>query len=206
MPRTKYKNIWGSAAADGGIDQQRSDLFKVTINLPATIGGIGVWTNDVEFAVAQFPFPERSREMVAIKYLNQTNHMIGSDTATGPVEIPVRYAFNQRTAQTLEKWHQLTSNSLTGGVALTSAVKANGVFTWLVPNMDRQVANVNATGPQANVDDVMKEGLQIKLEGCLIRGLKFMDANMTDAGQGVNLSFSLQVDRWYPVNINNMVF
>lgn len=201
MPRQKYKNAWGSSAADGGIDQQRADLFRVTIHLPPLLGGVGVWSNDVEFAVDKFPFPDRTREMIPIKYMNQTNYQIGADTQVGPVEIPVRYAFNQHTAQVLERWNYLTSNPETGGVGLTSAIKANGYFRWMVPDMNAQVAGLNGS----TTGDVMKDGLVYRLEGCLIRGLKFTDADMAQGNQVVNLTFSLQVDRYYPQNINAMV-
>src|SRR3954470_11734403 len=138
MPRMQFKNLWGSQ--DSGIDQQRADLFKVQIHLPRTLGGVTNWSNDVEFAVTKFPFPDRKRGVIPTKYLNQTNFQLGADEATGPIEIPVRYAFNQQTHQLLERWHWLTSNPRTGGVALTSAVKCRGEFWWLIPNMTEQQA------------------------------------------------------------------
>jgi len=50
----------------------------------------------------------------------------------------------------------------------------------------------------------MDEGLTYVLEGCIIKGLRFSDADMTQSGY-VNLLFTLQIDRYYPVDVNNMV-
>jgi hypothetical protein len=201
MPKMQYKNLWGSK--DSGYDQQRADLFKVQIHLPRTLGGITNWSNDVEFAVTKFPFPDRKREVLPIKYLNMTNFQLGADTATGPIEIPVRYAFNQATALVLERWHQLTSNPRTGGVSQTTLIKANGEFWWLIPNqpeMDKIA--------QQETEAAMRPGLKYVLEGCLITGLKPSQADMTATGDAAltMLDFTLNVDRYYPVNINNMVF
>lgn len=197
-----YRNLWGSQGS--GIDQQRADLFKLQINLPTSaLGGITSWSNDVEFAVTRFPFPDRKRDVIPTKYLNQTNFQLGPDQPVGPIEIPVRYAFNQATAQLLEKWSYLTSNPRTGGVGLTSGLKAKGVFWWLIPNMAEQIQL-----GQTDSDSAMKIGLQYTLEGCLITGLKPSGADMTATGEAalVNLDFTLQIDRYYPVNINNMVY
>jgi len=192
------QNLWG--AQNSGIDQQRQDLFKVIINLPASVGGQSAWTEDVEFAVESFPFPNREREMVGVKYMNQTNFMLGADTASGAIEIPVRYAFNQPTAQRLEKWNYLTSNPRTGGVGLTTKVKAWGEFWWMVPNMAVQ-ENVESERPS---DASLVPGLIYHLEGCLIKGLKFSEASMTGNGM-VNMTFTMQIDRYYPKSISNMV-
>jgi hypothetical protein len=167
------------------------------------LGGITNWSNDVEFAVTKFPFPDRKREVLPIKYLNMTNFQLGADTATGPIEIPVRYAFNQATALVLERWHQLTSNPRTGGVSQTTLIKANGEFWWLIPNqpeMDKIA--------QQETEAAMRPGLKYVLEGCLITGLKPSQADMTATGDAAltMLDFTLNVDRYYPVNINNMVF
>jgi hypothetical protein len=197
-----FKNLWGSQ--DSGIDQQRADLFKVQIHLPTrALGGVSAWANDVEFAISKFPFPDRKREAIPTKFLNQTNFQLGADVAANPIEIPVRYAFNQQTHQLLERWHQLTSNSRTGGVALTSAVKARGEFWWLIPNMPEQerIGEVES-------DNTLRVAQRYALEGCLILGLKPSDADMTASGDAalVSLQFTLQVDRYYPVAINQMVF
>jgi hypothetical protein len=200
MAKMQYKNLWGSQ--NSGFDQQRADLFKVQIHLPSILGGVTNWSNDVEFAVTRFPFPERKREVIGIKYLNLTNYVLGPDTPVGPIEIPVRYAFNQATAQLLEKWHQLTSNPHTGGVAQTTLVKAQGEFWWLVPNMADQERI-----PQAETGTAMRPGLVYKLEGCLITGLKPSNADMSATGDSalVMLDFTLNVDRYYPLNVNAMV-
>ena len=100
MARLNFKNTFGSQ--NSKLDLQRVDLFKVTLVLPSALGLD--WTENVEFAVEQFPFPERSREMIQVKYMQQTNFLIGGDTPTPAIDIPVRYAFAQRTAEALEKW------------------------------------------------------------------------------------------------------
>lgn len=198
MPRVNNKNQWGAAGA--GIDAQRSDLFKVTLNLPPAIGGTTVWSDHVEFAVEKFPFPDRQREMIPIKYLQQTNFQIGADAAPGPIDIPVRYAFNQPTAQILEKWNYLTSNPQTGAVGLTSRVKANGKFRWQVPNVSAQQL-LESSAPSENT---MIDGLVYILEGCLVKGLKFSDADMTSSNSIVTIQFQLQIDRYYPENLGMM--
>lgn len=188
------KNMWGAARSN--VDQQRSDLFVVSLNFPPAlgVGSANVWDAECAFAVEQFPFPDRDREMIGVKYLNQTNFQIGADTAPGPIAIMVRHAFNRRTAELLEQWHWLTSNPQTGGVALTSAVKADGHFYWLVPDMARQfnVRDVSAT-------PALARGSAYYLEGCLVKNLKPSDANMAQTGL-VTLTFSLQIDRYYPLD------
>lgn len=196
MPAQKFKNMF--AAQGSGTDQQRSDLFILNLQFPSVLNvgggvpGTNLWESECGFAVEANPFPERDREMIPIKYLQQTNFMLGADTPTAPITIPVRYAFNRRTAELLERWHWLMSNPRTGGVATTSAVKSTGMFYWLVPNMARQ----------ANVDDVtdadtMSLGASYFLEGVLVKSLKPSDANMTQSG-GVTLQLGIQIDRYYP--------
>ena len=201
MPQVAYRNLWGSQ--NSNIDQQRADLFKFQINLPAILGGVAGWSNFVEFATHKFPFPERKREVIAIKYLNQTNFQLGADAPLGAIEIPVRYAFNQATAGVLEAWHQMTSNPRTGGVAQTSLIKTNGEFTWLIPNQaaQEQLSQINSS------PDAMQVGLRYILEGCLITGLTPGGADMSATGDGalVSLNMTLQVDRYYPADLNNMV-
>ena len=193
-----FKNTFGAQSSN--LDLQRVDLWKVTLTLPPALAID--WTENVEFALEKFPFPERSREMIQIKYMQQTNYLIGGDTPTPAVEIPVRYAFSQRTIEALEKWFWLVSNPKTGGVGLTSAVKSKGIMRWQVPNMTQLVADVtSAAQPGQNT---LNEGLTYVLEGCLIKGLRFTDADMTQSG-AVNTLFSLQIDRYYPEDINNMV-
>ena len=194
--RMKYKNQWGTEGS--GLDQQRPDLFRVCLNVP--VGGLGAWENAVEFALEAFPFPEDKITTYDIKFMQQTNHMLGGDTPTAPVTIPVRYAFAQPTAQLLYRWWYLIKNPRTGTAGLTSAVKCSGTFKWLIPNMTA-IANVDA-----EPEDGLKVGLEYVLEGCLITGIKPTDANHTQTNAGVNLSFDLLVDRYYPKNIGAMVF
>lgn len=199
--RMNYKNTFASAVADGGtgFDLQRADLFKFTLILPEAIGLD--WTENVEFAVEKFPFPEKSFDTIPIKYMQQTNFQLGGDTATSPIEVPIRYAFAQRTAEALEKWFQLSANQYTGGVGLTSAVKAKGFFRWLVPNMTKQKADLRGNATPG--ESTLKDGLVYTLEGCLIKGLKPSDGDMTQSGV-VSLAFSLSIDRFFPADLNRM--
>jgi len=194
-----FNNTFG--AQNSNLDLQRVDLWKVTLELPSVLGGSSAWNENVEFALEKFPFPERSREMIQIKYMQQTNYLIGGDTPTPAIEIPVRYAFAQRTAEILEKWFWLVSNPLTGGVGLTTQVKGKGIMRWQVPNMAQLIADMNS-GAQSS-QNTMNEGLVYALEGCIIKGLRFADADMTQSG-AVNLLFNLQIDRYYPLNVNDM--
>jgi len=195
-----FKNTFGAAVDANGIDLQRNDLWKVTISLPRALNID--WTENVEFALEKFPFPTRERDMIAVKYMQHTNFMIGGDTATNAIEIPVRYALQQRTAEALEKWDYLCANPQTGGVGLSSSCKAKGYMRWIVPNMQQQIQDIRRTAiPSQNT---MDEGLTYVLEGAIIKGLKFSDADMTQS-EAVNLMFSLQIDRYYPVNVEDMV-
>lgn len=206
MGKMNTKNTWGSAATQGGtgIDQQRADLFRISLTLPPSLGGNGVWDEQVQFAVESFPFPEMKVQTFDTKYLNQTNHQIGADNANSEISIPVRYAFSQQTAQILYRWMYLISNPVTGGTGLTSAVKCNGEFRWLVPDMAKQIANANSLGG-SDASDTLKTGLIYKLEGCFITGLKPTDADMKSANTAVNLGFTLMVDRYYPVGPSGLI-
>jgi hypothetical protein len=93
---------------------------------------------------------------------------------------------------------------MTGGTGLTSAVKCNGEFRWLVPDMAKQIANANSLGG-ADASDTLKTGLIYKLEGCFITGLKPTDANMVQGNTPVNLGFTLMVDRYYPINPSGLI-
>jgi len=193
-----FKNTFGAATDAEGIDLQRVDLWKVNLTFPT---GVGIkWTDEVEFALEKFPFPERAREMIEVKYMQQTNYLIGKDMPTPAIEIPVRYAFQALTAEALEKWYYLVSNPQTGGVGLTSSLKAKGWLQWLVPDMDRQRQDLVRNPPVTNS---LGSGLKYVLEGCIIKGLRFTDADMTQSGY-VNLLFGLQIDRYYPVDVANM--
>lgn len=200
MSKMNFNNTFGASASANGFDLQRSDLWKVTIILPRVLGVD--WRNNVEFLLEKFPFPARDRDMIEIKYMQQTNYMIGRDVPTPAVEIPVRYAFGVQVAEALEKWYWLVSNPKTGGVGLTTQVKAKGNMRWMVPNMQRQVQDIR--GNVQPGENTMDEGLTYVLEGCIIKGLKFSDADMTQSGY-VNLLFNLQIDRYYPVDVNDMV-
>lgn len=201
MSLVSFKNPWGAAGA--GTDQQRSDLFYFLLPFPDALqgagGGSGLWDQQVSFAVQEFPFPDRARESMPIKFLQQTNHQIGADTASGAIDVTVRYAFNKRTAELLERWHWMISNPVTGAVALSGSVKTNGYFYWLVPNMAK-VANVDDQTPQG----AMTLGAKYKIEGCWPRNLKPSNADMTQSNQGVSLTFSLQIDRYYPEKISDL--
>jgi hypothetical protein len=199
MPRLRNKNEWGAAGAN--LDPQRADLFRVKMELPDALVGRGTWSNDVEFALETWPFPERRNETIPYKYLNQTNHLLGANVATGPITIAVRYAFNQATAQVLERWNYLASNPRTGGVGLTSQIKARGEFVWLIPNMAVQ-KNTDSTSPS---DDTLIPGLIYVLEGCMPTGLKWTDANMTTGTELAKLQFELSIDRYYPKDIRTMI-
>lgn len=200
MATIPFKNPWG--AQNSGVDQQRADLFYVTFQFPLLLPGIGgsnLWDQECGFAVEAFPFPDRARQMIPTKWLNQTNFQLGADEPSGPVEMRIRYAFNRRAHELMEAWHWLTSNPATGGVATTSAVKTNGLFQWLIPDMDK-VAQINDQSDAR----VYRPAGAYRLEGCLIRNFKPGDANMTTGNEGVALTASIQIDRYYPVRISDL--
>lgn len=196
--RMNFRNTFGSQ--DSRLDLQRSDLWKVTVTLPQALGIS--WPDNVEWALENFPLPDRKRDLIAVKYMQQTNYQLGADAGISPVSMNVRYAFSQRTAEALEKWFQLCSNQRTGGVGLTTQVKAKGVLRWLVPNMAKQIQDIR--GIAAPGENTLNEGLSYELEGCMISGLKFSEANMTKADV-VTLDFDMHIDRYYPVNLDQMV-
>lgn len=200
MSKMNFNNTFGAIASANGFDLQRSDLWKVTIPLPQVLRIS--WQNNVEFLLEKFPFPARERDMIEVKYMQQTNYLIGRDAPTPSIEIPVRYAFGVQVAEALEKWYWLVSNPKTGGVGLTTQCKARGVMRWMVPNMQRQVEDIR--GNIQPGDNTLDEGLTYVLEGCIIKGLRFSDADMTQSNF-VNLLFTLQIDRYYPDDVNNMV-
>jgi hypothetical protein len=197
MPRMFFKNTFG--AQGNNLDLQRQDLFKFTINLPTAIGLN--WGNCVEFAVEKFPFPARTIETIPVKYMQQTNFLIGADAASTPIEVPVRYAFGWSTIEALEKWFYLVRNPETGGVGLTSAVKTDGLFQWIIPSQPTQEADIR--GNAISSQNTMQTGMVYYLEGCLLTGLKFSDADMTASGK-VNCDMSIMIDRYYPESLDNM--
>jgi hypothetical protein len=195
-----FKNTFGSQSSATSLDLQRVDLWKVNIMLPQILGYN--WQDDVQFLLEKFPFPTREREMIEVKYMQQTNWQIGKDTPTPSIEIPVRYAFNTVAAEALEKWYWLVANPMTGGVGLTSQCKAMGEMTWYTPNMVKQIQDIRGNAQPG--ESTMDRGLTYILEGCLIKGLKFTDADQTQSNH-VNILFTLQVDRYYPADVNRMV-
>lgn len=200
MSKMNFNNTFGAIASANGFDLQRNDLWKVTIPLPQVLQVS--WQDNVEFLLEKFPFPTRERDMIEVKYMQQTNYIIGRDAPTPPIEIPVRYAFGVRVAEALEKWYWLVSNPRTGGVGLTTQVKSRGAMRWMVPNMQRQVEDIRGNVQPA--DNTLDDGLVYVLEGCIIKGLRFSDADMTTSNY-VNLLFTLQIDRYYPDDVNSMV-
>lgn len=200
MSKMNFNNTFGAVSSANGFDLQRSDLWKVSLVLPQALGVD--WRSNVEFLLEKFPFPARERDMIEVKYMQQTNFLIGRDAPTPPIEIPIRYAFTTQVAEALEKWYWLVSNPRTGGVGLTTQCKSNGIMRWIVPNMQRQVDDIRGNAKPG--ENTMDEGLTYALEGCIIKGLKFSDADMTQSGF-VNLLFSLQIDRYYPADLANMV-
>jgi hypothetical protein len=194
MSKMTFNNTFGASASANGIDLQRSDLWRVTLNPPPAVGGANDWSNSVEFLLEKFPFPTREREMIEVKYMQQTNYIIGKDTPTNAIEIPVRYAFSTQVLLMLESWNYLVANPETGGVGLTTQCKGTGWMTWIVPNMANQIADIGGGTPS---ESTMDNGMAYQLEGCIIKGLKFSDADMIQSGY-VNVMFSLQLDRYYP--------
>lgn len=189
-----YKNTWGTP--ESRIDQQRSDLFRFAVNIPAQLGadsGVNAWDREIAWAVEKFPFPERTREAVAIKYLNQTNFQPGADTGSSPIDVTVRYAFAQRTAEVLERWHWLTSNPVTGGTSLGSVIKTTGMFYWLVPT---------ASGAPEEQTEAESYALlrAYMLEGVWVKGLSPSEADITTGTGLVTLKLNLQIDRYYPID------
>jgi hypothetical protein len=200
MARIQFKNMFGAETSAQSLDLQRTDLWKVTLNLPAVIGVS--WKDNVEFLVENFPFPERSITTIEIKYLQQTNYLIGHDNAGGQVDMRVRLAYGTRALEALEKWLWLVSNPKTGGVGLTSQCKAKGYMRWLVPNMAKQVMDLR--GNAESSENTLSDGIVYVLEGCLIRGLKLSDADMSQSNY-VTATLSMTIDRYYPENINRLV-
>ena len=189
-----YKNTFGSQhLANDALDLQRADLFKFRINLPRVLGMD--WEEHVEFAVEKFPFPARDRESIAVKYLQQVNHIPGGDVATGSVDVTVRYPFARKTALALEKWHWMVANPRTGGIGLASEVKTQGWFRWLQPASQAGGLNLNQGEGLTTLDG---NGMEYMLEGCWIKALKPSDADMTSGNTLVTLQMTLQIDRYFP--------
>lgn len=196
----QYANTWGTQNAN--VDQQRSDLFKVMINIPeavlgatANLSGAGnVWDAHISWAVEKFDFPDRAKEAIAIKYLQQTNYQIGGDAPSEVVTIPIRYAPNQRTAELLERWWWMIANPRTGGVALSSRIKTTGYFAWLTPRIS-SVGNLAA--PEADAYDFVKA---YELHGVWIKSFKSGGADHTQTNGLVTLDMTLQIDRYYPAS------
>jgi hypothetical protein len=199
MPVIQYQNAWG--AQNSQLDPLRPDLFRITFAIPAQVlgGGAGLWDSEVSFGVKQLPFPEREREMIPVKWLQQTNFVVGADTALAPTALNVRWAFNRRTVEILERWHQLTGNNQNGGVAITSQVKTNGFLYFLIPNMTA------VSDPTDTTNDAFFDGPRYYLEGVLVKGLKVSEnADMTVGNEIVTVNLSLQIDRYYPLDPSDL--
>lgn len=206
-----YRNVWGAQSDQGPTDQQRADLFQVEINLPAALritgangqvasgnGGVGVWNQHITWAVTTFPFPSRDVEAIPIKVLQQTNYQIGADAASDAIDMKVRYAFNQRSVEVLERWFAMTRNQSNGGVGLTSAIKADGWFYWLTPN----IANLgNISAPESQAYTRIRA---YRLFGCWLRDLKPDEANMESRDALVNVTMKMQIDRYYPLSPDDL--
>jgi hypothetical protein len=201
----KFKNVWGTA--NSNVDPLRSDLFLVDLKFPAILntggtapGNVGLWESECQFAVRDFPFPNAAVETIPVKYLQQTNHTVGADAPTAPIDMQVRWAFQRRTAELLTRWSWLIHNPITGGVAITSQVKSRGRFSYLVPNMAVQSNPDNTDGT-----NVMLKGPQYTLEGVFPVNVKPTNSDMAQAGL-VELTFSLSVDRYYPKTPDALTF
>jgi hypothetical protein len=225
-----YKNTWGAPSADS-IDQQRSDLWEVHINLPqavvaaignvannvntggqpnssqtGSLGGASTWDTYVRWAVEKFPFPTREREVIPIKYLQQTNFQVGGDANSGPIEMTVRYAFNQRTAELLERWFWLTSNPITGGVALSSQIKSDGYFYWLVPDITAMTQAPSTNQIQGNDSNIFDQIPAFYLEGCMITDFKPSDQDQTVGNAVTSFALKMQIDRYYPMDPSDLTY
>ena len=199
-----YRNQFGSSALSGtSYDLGRSDLFRVDVVLPAALSNAFSWQDDISWAVQSFPFPTRSIDEITVKYLQQVNKMPGADAAAGDVDMVVRYAFTQRTAQALETWFRLVSNPLTGGVGLASAVKSYGQVTHLIPNMNQQVADLTRTS-LSNDNSALYDGLQWTIEGMWPKSFKMSELDHTKSNEAVTCTVTWACDRWYPTDINAM--
>ncbi len=199
MPVIQYQNAWG--AQNSQLDPLRPDLFRVELQIPSQVlgGGAGLWDSEVAFGIKSFPWPVREREMIPVKWLQQTNFVIGADVALAPAELNVRWAFNRRTVEILERWHQLTANSQNGGVAITSLVKTNGFIYYLVPNMSA------VADPTDTTNDAFNDGPRWYLEGVLVKGLKVAEnLDMTVGNEVVTVNLNLQIDRYYPLDPSDL--
>lgn len=199
MPVIQYQNSWG--AQNSQLDPLRPDLFRIQFAIPPQVlgGGTGLWDSEVSFGVKTFPFPERAREMIPVKWLQQTNFVIGADTPTPETSLSVRWPFNRRTVEILERWHQLTANSQNGGVAITSAVKTSGFLYFLIPNMTA------VADPTDTTNDAFFDGPRYYLEGVLIKSLKVEpNADMTVGNEIVTVALGIQIDRYYPLDPSDL--
>lgn len=199
------KNMWGTP---GGIEAARTDLFAVFIDLPAQVtqgfGGNSAWQQEVQFAIEKFPFPERGRESIPIKYMQQTNYFPGADSTVGVIDFTVRWNFNRNTVKLLETWYQSFSNPHTGAVGRATDLKCNGRFFWLIP------AEGATLGPGGSPDNPTTAPYIAKetywLEGCWPTNFKPSDADMTTGNTIVTCNLSMQIDRYYPKQIDNLTF
>ena len=111
--------------------------------------------------------------------------------------MPVRYAFAQNTAKLLEKWSWMHSHP-NGGVALTSQIKSDGWFWWMIPGQ-------RGIPEDSSVDvDSMRDGASMYLEGVMITNFKPTDADMTSNNNLVEYTMTLSIDRYYPKKLDDL--
>ncbi len=200
MPLLNHKNTF--ASGNGNPDVQRTDLFHVSVALPAALrahGGASIWDSEIAYAIKNFPFPDRGVDTIPIKMGQQTNYAIGADQPVDPIDISARFAFNRRTAELLERWFQLTSDRGTGRVARAGAIKSTGYFFWLVPN--DAVLGIDGAAER----DSYKLLRAFQLEGCWCRNMKFTGADRSEHAAAVDVQFSMVIDRYRPVSVTDLV-
>ena len=190
-----FRNQWGAAGAS--TDQQRADLFRVTVVLPPQLqlqagSGANVWDKEIGWAISKFNFPDRGVDQIAIKHGQHTNYQIGADKPVGEISMTARYAFNQRTAELLERWYNVTSNRKIGAVALTSAVSTEGTFYWLTPNLDA------LSNPSAAEKDAYKLIRAYRLIGCWLSGLTPSAADAESTSGLVTYDIKMTCNDYYP--------
>ena len=203
MGANTSKNLFGASAATGGADLQRTDLFRVVISPPASIITSAQWGAEIQMAVAAFPFPEREKEIIAVKYLQQVNQLVGGDKATGQVKATFRYPFAYKTAKLLERWFWATSNPLTGGTCLTSQLKGSGYVEMLIPqDISGVVADLadsvgyNGMSAQAQSNDPYVVQQRWYLEGIWPSNFTMTELNM-EGSKFVECAVTFVLDRYY---------
>ena len=216
MGQQTYKNTFGSAAGGGpGLDVQRADMFTVAVVPPAALAPFtsAMWSSQIQFAVKNFPFPERATESKDLKYFNQTNKIVMADKPLGEVKVSVRYAWQLQTVQLLERWRWWISNPLTGGAAPSSAVKGSGTLTYLIPNLAQLQAdlalasNNSVTATLANVNAANQSQYTANqiwnLEGIWLSGFKMSDSDQ-EKNEYMMCETTWTIDRVYPTSLGTL--